>query len=1078
MGGLRFRLLGNLEVVDERGPVDVGTAKVRSILTILLLHTNRIVPTDMLVDRLWDGEAPATATATLHGYLSGLRKALEPEGSDRAGRVLITRSPGYVLELDLGQLDITDFETLNREAHRHAEAERWREASERFTDALALWRGPALGEAADAPFARSTATALEEARLAALDGWARAELALGRHAEVVGRLDAAVAANPLRESLSRYLMLALYRSGRQAEALRAFSALREVLVDGLGIAPGRDLVELESAILAQDRALDWVPPPAPAPAAAAPSNPTVSTGAPAPVPERRAASFIGRRPELAALHSDLGDARAGHGRITSLGGEPGIGKTRLADEVAAEAEAAGDVVVWGRCFEGKGAPAFWPWTQIVEALLARGDPDELRAALGRSTADLAQIVPAVLDLVDTPEPLGPVDPDAARFRVYEAVTSFLRRLSAHRPIVAVLDDVHWADGPSLELLAFLGTHLGAARVLVVTTHRSIDPVVGEALGDALAELGRSPAVRRLVLDGLGRSDVARFVAEAAAAAEVQVIDPSVVATLHERTHGNPFFLSELLRLMASGDARTVPNGVREVIRRRVSALEPDAVDLLRAAAVLGLRHDLAVLADVAGLDAATTLERLEPALAAGLVEPTQGVVGGFRFSHGLVNETLYDELTAIGRARLHLGAAEALQARHGDGDGPHLVVIATHRSRALPLGEPADAVDHLLRAARWSQSALAYEQAEDHLAAALSIVDHLPTGADRSTLELRVQDQLSQLITVVEGYASPRVATAAERMRVLCLEVDDPERLLASLWRLSIYLEVRTEFAAAIEIGHQMLDLVDPDTQPGLALAGHMTLGAAHNHQGDFAEARRHLDAAMAMCEAGHAPAVEGVVMEGAWVWTRVFSAWNRWMTGDADGAEELVLTAVAESKAEDPDGYAASFSMWFSCLIATLRQDVDVVLERTDEALAVARQGGFVMFMPYFMANQGWALAAGGDLDEGRALIEAGRSGVKASGARMLLHVFPAFLADRYLAAGRLEDAVATAEEGLAEVEATGEHWYEAELHRLRGEALWRSGDATEGEAAVRTAIAVASGQGALAIVQRAQATLTALQP
>ncbi|HEX7135826.1 MAG TPA: BTAD domain-containing putative transcriptional regulator [Iamia sp.] len=1068
--------MGNLEVVDEDGPVDVGTAKVRSILTILLLHANRIVPTDMLVDRLWDGEAPATATATLHGYLSGLRKALEPEGSDRAGRVLITRSPGYVLELDPGQLDITGFETLNREAHRHAEAERWREASDRFAEALALWRGPALGEAADAPFARATATALEEARLAALDGWARADLALGRHAEVVGRLDAAVAANPLRESLSRYLMLALYRSGRQAEALRTFSALREVLADELGITPGRDLVELEAAILAQDRVLDWVPPdPAEAqtekPAAAAPATP-------APPPERRTASFIGRKDELAALHADLADARSGHGRITSVGGEPGIGKTRLADELAAAAEAAGDVVVWGRCFEGKGAPAFWPWTQIVEALVARGDPDELRDALGRSTADLAQIVPAVLDLDGTPEPLAPVDPDAARFRVYEAVTSFLRRLSAHRPIVAVLDDVHWADGPSLELLAFLGAHLGPARVLVVTTHRSIDPIVGEALGDALAELGRSPAVRRLVLDGLGRGDVARFVADAAAAVEVPVIDTGLVASLHERTQGNPFFLSELLRLMASGDARTVPTGVREVIRRRASALEPDAVDLLRAAAVLGLRHDLAVLADVAELDPATTLERLEPALAAGLVEPTPGVVGGFRFSHGLVNETLYDELTAIGRARLHLGAAEALQARHGDGDGPHLVVIATHRSRALPLGEPADAVDHLLRAARWSQSALAYEQAEDHLAAALSIVDHLPTGADRATLELRVQDQLSQLLTVVEGYASARVAAACERMRALSLEVDDPERLLASLWRLSIYLEVRTEFAAAIEIGHQMLDLVDPDTQPGLALAGHMTLGAAHNHQGDIRAARVHLDAAMAMCEAGHAPAVEGVVMEGAWVWTRVFLAWNLWMAGDPDGAEELVITAVGESKAEDPDGYAASFAMWFSCLIATLRQDVDVVLERTDEALAIARQGGFVMFMPYFMANQGWALAADGDLDEGAALIEAGRSGVKASGARMLLHVFPAFLADCYLAADRLDDAVAAAEDGLAEVESTGERWYEAELHRLRGEALWRRGEPVQGEACIRTAITVASAQGALALAQRAEATLTLLQP
>ena len=258
----------------------LGGSRQRSVLAILLLHANEVVPSDRLIDLVWDGSAPPTAATALQGYVSQLRKAIEPDRTQPT--VIVTEGRGYVARVAPGQLDVSRFEQLTRQGRDHLAAGRPQQAADTFADALALWRGPALANVRNEAFAQEPIRRLDELRIAATEDHVEARLALGEHRELVAQLETLVAQHPLRERLRGQLMLALYRSGRQAEALEAFAAGRRLLVDELGIEPGEPLRALHQRILEQDPALA-----APHPAAAD-RPPRVARPAPTPRPGRGA----------------------------------------------------------------------------------------------------------------------------------------------------------------------------------------------------------------------------------------------------------------------------------------------------------------------------------------------------------------------------------------------------------------------------------------------------------------------------------------------------------------------------------------------------------------------------------------------------------------------------------------------------------------------------------------------------------------------------------------------------------------------------------------------------------------------
>jgi DNA-binding SARP family transcriptional activator len=708
---MEFEILGPLQVRDGGRDLGVRGHKQRLLLAVLLLQRGAVVSTDRLIDALWGERPPERAAKALQMHVLELRRVLEP-GRSRggAGRLLQTRPAGYALALEPGQLDLERFERAVGEAAEAAAEGRVADAAGGLRAALALWRGPPLADLAGEEALQSEIGRLEELRLAALEDRIDADLALGRHAALIGELERLIAEHPLRERLRAQAMLALYRAGRQAEALELYRDTRRILVDELGIEPGRELRELERRVLAQDPSLDG-------------PDPAVRPSATAPAPA--AGGLVGRERELALAMPLIDAALAGAGgALLLVGGEPGIGKSRLAEALASRAHAGGARVAVGRCWEAGGAPAYWPWVQALRVHVRETDPAALRAQVGPAGAELLPILPELRDrLPDLPAAVAAEADSGARFRLFAAVAAFLRAAAAERSLAVFLDDLHAADAPSLLLLRFLAGELAGAPVVIVGCFRDTGEG-GPELADALADVLRDPHSHRLSLGGLDPAGTASLLA----ASMGREPDIALAERVHAQTLGNPLFVAEIGRLLA-GDAAApaqdrlpVPAGVRETIGRRVARRSPACRDVLARASVLGREFDPEVLIRVCDLDEDDLLTALDEAAAAHLVGDVPGARERLRFSHMLVRDVLYDELSAPRRLRLHRRAAEALEELHARHLEPHLAEIAHHFLEAGS-GAAPQAADYAQRAGDHAAAQHAHEEAERHYASALALLD-------------------------------------------------------------------------------------------------------------------------------------------------------------------------------------------------------------------------------------------------------------------------------------------------------------------------------------------------------------------
>jgi tetratricopeptide (TPR) repeat protein len=433
--------------------------------------------------------------------------------------------------------------------------------------------------------------------------------------------------------------------------------------------------------------------------------------------------LVGRQPELGMLRDGLAAAVAGHGGLFLLTGEPGIGKTRLADEVAGVARADGATILWGRCWEGDGAPAFHPWRRIIRSYAETADAESLRRDLGGAAADVAQLVPEIGARLGDPASGTALDPEQARFRLFDGVTTLLRAASRRHPLLILFDDLHWADPPSLLLLRFLARDLRNARLLVVGTTRDLELEQDRTRAGIVAEIAREGT--RIPLHGLDRAAVAALMARAAG------VPPSaeLVAAVHARTDGNPFFLGEVVRFLRP-DGRfdaslrgKIPPGVRETIRRRLERLSPACHRLLAAAAVIGREFDVDLLGRAANASMEEVWTLLDEARDAHLVGDAPASEGRLRFTHALVQETLYDEIPGAERPQRHRAVGRALEAASTMG-GPRLAELAHHFLRAAPLDEPtrARAAEYAERAGAEAAVLLAFEDAAAHYEHALRLL--------------------------------------------------------------------------------------------------------------------------------------------------------------------------------------------------------------------------------------------------------------------------------------------------------------------------------------------------------------------
>ena len=459
-----------------------------------------------------------------------------------------------------------------------------------------------------------------------------------------------------------------------------------------------------------------------------------------PGPER--SPLVGRERELALARASLERAIAGRAQVLMLVGESGIGKTRLAEEVAALASELGAAALWGRATQAEGEPAYWPWIQILRSYAAGQEAGVLHRHLGLGAADIAEIVPEVRErLPDLP--VSPrLEPEQSRFRFFDSVCRLLRAAAAERPLVLVLEDLHWADAGSLALLEFLAPEMAEDRLLVVGSYRDVELSREHPLRSTLAELARSEHTSQaLWLGGLAREAVGLFV-ERLASVEAS---PRLIESLHARTGGNPLFLRELAQWLRtrgvlgaeSWDAvwdAGVPDGVVQVIGARLRGLSEPCRRVLGAAAVIGEAFTLHVLSRTRETPEADLIGRLEEACDAGILKEDRAAPGRFSFSHALVRAVLYEALGPAMRARLHRATALALEELYTPRplvriapavgiEGSPLAELAHHFGEAVLAGEAEKAISYSMRAGDYATSVLAFEEAVRHLERALGVVE-------------------------------------------------------------------------------------------------------------------------------------------------------------------------------------------------------------------------------------------------------------------------------------------------------------------------------------------------------------------
>ncbi len=726
-----IRVLGPVEADVAGSLVPLGGPRQRAVLARLVSSHGEVVSVDRLIDDLWGGEPPAQAVTSLQAYVSNLRRLLEPGRPPRApARILVSAAPGYAMALPPDAVDAWRFERLLSQARQAATAPAAARALLR--DGLSLWRGAAFAEVADEPWAEADVARLDELRRQAEEALVTVTLRAGEAAAAVPAADLLTRREPLREEGWRLLALALWASNRQGEALDTLRRARGTLADALGLDPGPELAGLEEAILRQRRDVLTA-------ALRQPASPP-----PVPVPQPRRASrqgaeiFVGRDDELAILLGAAdGAADRGCARVALVSGEPGSGKSALLARLRREIEDRGWLVIGGQCPEADGAPPAWAWVQALRSLAEIAPPPAglaglLEPLLSEPVGSAATTGPPMTDGPITSEPItsepmtseagdtagdGAGDVSAGRFRLHRAVRAWLIAVAREHRLAIVLDDVHRADAPTLALLAMAGTELTEIPILLLAGYRAAES--GPGLAAVLATLaGHSPV--RVQLTGLAEPAVAELVG----AVCQQPASPATVTALAERTGGNPFYVRESARLLDSEGALValseVPEGVRDVLRRRLGRLPEASVVVLRLAALAGREADVGVLVEAADSDEAGVLDALEAGLIAGLL--TEPAAGQVRFVHALVRDALVADLSQLRAARMHARLGAAIERLRPDS----LSALAYHYGRAASAATAVKAVDYSVRAAERAGRRYAHDAAVGLLTQALDSSERIP----------------------------------------------------------------------------------------------------------------------------------------------------------------------------------------------------------------------------------------------------------------------------------------------------------------------------------------------------------------
>jgi tetratricopeptide (TPR) repeat protein len=768
-------------------------------------------------------------------------------------------------------------------------------------------------------------------------------------------------------------------------------------------------------------------------------------------------SIVGRERELRAVEPAIDDLLHSRGRIVLLAGEAGIGKSRLADEIIVTARSHKIAVLEGHGYAGEGAPSYWPWLLVLRPLITAQHIENSPPALFAHAPALAQIMPELKELIPGLEPATAVDADTARFELAAAIVAVLSAFSVHRPLLVVLDDLHWSDESSLFVLRFAADAIRRDRIMVLGTYRPDEPY--PALKETLAALARHQDLLRLELTGIAVDDVVRVLDDRLGGN----VAATIAADVHARTSGNPFFVQEIARSLEHVGAAdlpralaTVPAGVRDVLGRSFATLPTETQRVLEVAAVAGRGVDLRLLNRIIG----DALDHVEAALAERVLIPVSGSLSQLRFRHDLLRETILSTLTPIRRARLHGDIGRYLATTHQG----QLDEVAEHFWHAADIGFEDDAVRTALLAADQNLVRLiALERTEEHLNRALSLLERLPVTPERRNWHLRANTRLVQLMQRRHGLTAPQFREALERMEGVPDGEQEPPELVGARTHEWGFHVVSGHLAEARAIGEDMLVHAALTHDDGYLLGGSLAMGNTLHHVGDHPGSLAHIERAieLSLVSTDYRTRFGLNVLS----WSYGFSAPAHLMQDRVEFAFARVDKAI-ETANSDPNGFDQTHAYFTGAWVAGHIRDVDRVLQYAEPAYEIARRDMNSSYDMWAGAVKGWAMARLGDATGETMLADCIARSYEAN----QLLILPMIIALRAeLAVGRkeIERGHELIDEAFALGRRTGEVCYEPELHRLRAELFHYAGDTETARAELVAGMAVADAHGALLYVR-----------
>ena len=766
-------------------------------------------------------------------------------------------------------------------------------------------------------------------------------------------------------------------------------------------------------------------------------------------------AFAGRNAESAMLMRALDQAERGSGKIVLIGGSAGVGKTRLAAEIADDATRRGMLTFVGGCYDREESVPLIPFVEILEAAFAQTrNLAAFRETLGSDASEIARLLPQLRRAF--PDITAPVElpPEQSQQKLFSAVTELVTRVARSTPCLFLLDDLQWADKGSLLLLIHLAQFIPTMPVMVVGTFRDFDLDPAGPLNQTLDELIRRHLLERITLAGLPEESVGEMLRSLGE----QEPPERVVRMFHAHTEGNPFFVEELFRHLvergglidSTGAFRNdfevgeldVPESLRVVIGRHLARLGDDTLKALGAAATIGRAFTFDLLAACVEMDADSTLNCLEEAEDAGLIASRfEYPDARFQFSHELVRRAVLSNLSAPRRQRLHLRVADAIQRLYPERLEDHVDDLAHHLWEAGTAAEIGKTIEYLRMASHRALLKGAYDTSASHLRNALELLNKLPPSASRESQELALQIALGAVLIAIKGFSSPEVEKVYSRARQLCQQAGEAPQLFPVLSGLWMFYTSRGEHIAARDLAEHCLRIAHTVGETGLFIHAHQILGVGFITTGDFVKANEHLEQVLEKYDAREHRSLVYTYGQDPAAFVLTLISWPLWFLGYPDRA--LRRCREAEALAQQLNHPYTSLSVAaFGTWLYQFTRNPQAVEALASQAISISTDHGFVFYRPYGLIMRGWAIVERGHVSEGIAQMRAGLDEYRTIGGGSIKPSFLSLLAEAYGKMGQFKQALNVLAEAQDLADKNEERWWQAELHRIKGELMLQHRD------------------------------------